>query len=62
MENESQTLEQLMAEKAEVARKIAELDAKGVHGEELDNLHKRHEELTQMIEETPIADDLDKAA
>jgi len=56
------TLEELLAEKADVAKQITDLDAAGKKGPELDQLHKRHEELTQMIEEKPNADEMDKAA
>lgn len=56
------SLEELMSEKEEVSRQIMDLDAKGKTGKELDKLHKRHEELTQKIEEMPNQDELHKAA
>jgi hypothetical protein len=62
MERESRGLEQLVEERNEVARKIAQLDAKGETGEELDRLHQKHEELTSIIEEKPNEDELHKAA
>lgn len=57
-------LEQLKAEQAEVAKKIVDLDAQGQKGNELDQLHKRHEELTEQIESLHNPDELehDKAA
>jgi len=58
------SLEQLVAERDEVAKKIMDMDAKGEKGQELDQLHKRHEELVQMIEEMPNEDEMhhDQAA
>ena len=60
MENEpTKSLEQLMAEKEEIAKQIMDLDAKGDKGEEWNTLHNRHEELTQMIESLPNTDEMD---
>jgi hypothetical protein len=55
-------LEQLVEERKEIAKKITDLDAKGEKGKEWNDLHNRHEELTQMIEEFPNQDELHKAA
>lgn len=52
------SLDALKKEQEEVAKKIAEMDAAGQHGEELDKLKARHEELTKQIEEAPISEDL----
>jgi len=50
-------LQQLVEERAEVARQITTADAAG-ETDKLDALHKHHEELTVMIEEMPNADEL----
>jgi hypothetical protein len=55
-------LDQLMAEKSEVAKKLAELDAKNETGPEHDKLRARHKELTEQIEALPNADEMDKVA
>ncbi len=55
------SLEELVEERAETARKITLADAGG-EKEKLDDLHKRHEELTAMIEDMPNEDELRHAA
>lgn len=56
------SLEELIAEKNEVTKKITDLDAKGEKSDELNKLRARHEELTKSIEEIPNADEMHKAA
>ena len=56
---DTKNLDELMAEKAEVAKKIAELHAKNEPEAEHEQLHARHKELTEQIEALPNADEMD---